>query len=199
MTHECQHALVIGGTGMLRWACTTLAGRGADVTVVARDPGRLHTLATEAAGMPGRIAPLACDYSDPQRLESALEATLRERGRPDPTIAWMREDALAGLHAVARVLEEATVGAGQAGACRLVHVLPSAARSPVVRKRYRDEFARYGALRYRQVVLGFVIDEGVSRWLTDTEISDGVLRSLELHASEFVVGRVHPWSRSPGA
>lgn len=199
MRRKRQHALVIGGTGMLRWACTTLAGRGADVTVVARDPRRLHTLATEAAGMPGRIAPLACDYRDPQRLESALEATLRERGRPDPTIAWMREDALAGLHAVARVLEEAAVGEGQAGACRLVHVLPSAARSPVVRKRNRDEFARYGGIRYRQVVLGFVIDEGISRWLTDSEISDGVLRSLELHASEFVVGRVHPWSRSPGA
>lgn len=195
---ERQHALVIGGTGMLRWACTTLARRGAEVTVVARDPRRLHTLATEAAGMPGRIAPLACDYRDAQRLEAALEATLSERGRPDPTIAWMREDALAGLHAVARVLE-ATGGEGQAGACRLVHVLPSAARSPVVRKRYRDEFGRYGAIRYRQVVLGFEIDEGISRWLTDTEISDGVLRSLELHASEFVVGRVHPWSQSPGA
>lgn len=184
---------------MLRRVCTTLAARGADVTVVARDPRRLHTLAAEAAGLPGRIAPLACDYRDPQRLEAALGATLRERGRPDPTIAWMREDALAGLHAIARALEQARAEGEQAGACRLVHVLPSAARSPVIRKRYRDEFAGYGAIRYRQVILGFVIDEEISRWLTDTEISDGVLHSLELHASEFIVGRVHPWSRSPGA
>jgi hypothetical protein len=183
---------------MLRWACTTLASRGAEVTVVARDPRRLHALATEAAGMPGRIAPVSCDYGDPQRLRSALEAAVRERGRPDPTIAWMRDDALEGLHAAARVLHEARVEEPKAGPCRLVHVLPSAARSPVVRKRYRDEFGRYGAIRYRQVVLGYVIDEGISRWLTDTEISDGVLRSLELPASEFVVGRVHPWSRSPG-
>ncbi len=199
MRPRAEHALVIGGTGMLRWACTTLAGRGADVTVLARDPRRLHTLATEGAGMPGRIAPLPCDYTDPQRMASALEATVRERGRPDPTIAWMREDALPGLHAVARVLGDARVEEGRAGACRLVHVLPSAARSPVLRKRYRDEFAKYGAIRYRQVVLGFAIDEGISRWLTDTEISDGVLRSLELPGSEFVVGRVHPWSHRPGA
>jgi hypothetical protein len=192
------HALVIGGTGMLRWACTTLASRGGDVTVVARDPRRLHALATEAAGMPGQIAPVSCDYGDPQRLRSALEAAVRERGRPDPTIAWMRDDALEGLHAAARVLEEARAEEQRTDPCRLVHVLPSAARSPVVRKRYRDEFGTYGAIRYRQVVLGFVIDEGISRWLTDTEISNGVLRSLELPDSEFVVGRVHPWSRSPG-
>ena len=142
---------------------------------------------------------MSCDYGDPQRLGSVLEEAIRERGRPELTIAWMREDALEGLHAAARVLEEARVEEGRAGPCRLVHVLPSAARSPVVRKRYRDEFDRFGSIQYRQVVLGFVIDEGISRWLTDTEISDGVLRSLELQASEFVVGRVHPWSRSPGA
>lgn len=87
---------------------------------------------------------------------------------------------------------------GRAGASRFVHVLPSAARSPVVRKQLRDEFVPYRWLRYRQVVLGFIIDDGVSRWLTDTEISDGVLRSLESRDDEFIVGRIHPWSERPG-
>ncbi|MGH7566100.1 MAG: hypothetical protein ACREK2_04640 [Gemmatimonadota bacterium] len=186
------HALVIGGSGMLRWACTHLASRGAIVTVIARDRGRLDALAAEAAGMPGRIVPLSCDYENPERLTGAIDGAAHELGRPDPTIVWMRRDARESLHAAARTLD------GGPGVSRFVHVLPSAARSRVVRKRLRDEFAPYPWLRYRQVVLGFMIDDGVSRWLTDTEISDGVLRSLEHHDDEFIVGKIHPWSERPG-
>jgi hypothetical protein len=168
------------------------------VTVVARDGSRLDALAREAEEAAGRIVPLSCDYREPQRLESAIAAEVRKWGRPDPAIAWIREDALEGLHAAARALVAASEGE-RPSPSRLVHFLPSAARSPVVRKQLRDAFAGYGSIRYRQVVLGFTLEEGISRWLTDTEISDGVLRSLELPGSEFVVGQVHPWSRRPGA
>jgi NAD(P)-dependent dehydrogenase (short-subunit alcohol dehydrogenase family) len=186
------HALVIGGSGMLRWACIGLAAQGARVTVIARNPGRLDALVESAVGLPGPIVPLSCDYRDPAALTSTIDWVIRDLGRPDPTIAWMRSESDESLHAAARAL------AGGSSPARFVHVLPSAGRSPVLRRRLRDQFALYPLLRYRQVVLGFTTDEGVSRWLTDTEISEGVLRSLECRDDEWVVGRVHPWSERPG-
>ena len=53
------HVLVIGGSGMLRWACTRLASQGAIVTVIARDRGSLDALAGEAAGCRGGSVPLS--------------------------------------------------------------------------------------------------------------------------------------------
>jgi NAD(P)-dependent dehydrogenase (short-subunit alcohol dehydrogenase family) len=152
---------------MLRWACVGLAAQGARVTVIARNPGRLEALAESAVGLPGRIVPLSCDYRDPAALTSAIHWAIRDLGRPDPTIAWMRSESDESLHAAARALD------GGSSPARFVHVLPSAARSPVLRRRLRDQFATYPQLRYRQVVLGFTTDEGISRWLTDTEISEG--------------------------
>lgn len=193
------HALVIGGSGMLRRVCTRLASGGLHVTVIARDRARLDALALEASAMPGRVGPLSCDYRTPEDLTAAIDGAIRELGRPDPTIAWLRDEAGESLHAAARAVDTAPMPDGSRGVSRFVHVLPSTARSPVVRKRFRDEFAAYPWLRYRQVVLGFILDDGVSRWLTDTEISDGVLRSIESRNDEFIVGRIHPWSERPGA
>jgi hypothetical protein len=51
--------------------------------------------------------------------------------------------------------------------------------------------------RLRQVVLGFRADAGVSRWLTDAEISDGVLAAIRADRAYSVVGQVAPWSARP--
>ena len=48
------HALVIGGTGMLRDLSLALAGQGRTVSVVARHQEGLAGLERAAAGAPGR-------------------------------------------------------------------------------------------------------------------------------------------------
>jgi hypothetical protein len=49
----------------------------------------------------------------------------------------------------------------------------------------------------RLAVLGFVVENGQSRWLTDAEISDGVGRALESDDPVTIVGTVTPWSARP--
>jgi hypothetical protein len=47
------------------------------------------------------------------------------------------------------------------------------------------------------VVLGFMVEAGASRWLTDAEISDGVRSAVTRDLAYSVVGQVEPWSARP--
>jgi hypothetical protein len=49
----------------------------------------------------------------------------------------------------------------------------------------------------RQVILGFQVENGRARWLTDDEISGGVLRAVRMDAIFSVIGQVDPWTARP--
>ena len=57
--------------------------------------------------------------------------------------------------------------------------------------------ALYPNIQYRQVILGFVIEGGRSRWLTHAEISGGVLDAVRNDRLFSIVGTVEPWSLRP--
>lgn len=50
---------------------------------------------------------------------------------------------------------------------------------------------------YKKVILGFVIEDEASRWLTDTEISNGVIDAVINDKDIFTVGKVEPWKKRP--
>ena len=52
--------------------------------------------------------------------------------------------------------------------------------------------ADYPNIQYRQVILGFVVEPGGSRWLTHQEISTGVMAAVRRDAPYYVVGTVEP-------
>ena len=88
------HALVVGGTGMLRGTTRALAARGHPVTSVARRPTEI------ACG----VAPLAVDYRDGEALAAALERAVAERGPLELAVCWIHTDAPAVPGLVAAVL-----------------------------------------------------------------------------------------------
>ena len=80
----------------------------------------------------------------------------------------------------------------------LIEVLGSAASRPGA---FGEERVRVMQglphIRYRQVLLGFVHDDGVSRWLTHEEICAGVLRAAAGDDVVTVAGQVEPWKLRP--
>lgn len=177
------HALAVGASGMLAGACHGLAQRGWQVTVMARDPRRL---ATATAGAP-HLWPVPCDYRDTAAFTGALAAATRERGPLHLALCWIRSSAPQALAAVAD-----TVASGG----RVVHVLGSASRDPSTSG--SDALRRQHRIRYQRVVLGFVVEQGWSRWLTDAEICAGALAAVDDPAADpYVVGQVEPWSARP--
>ena len=50
---------------------------------------------------------------------------------------------------------------------------------------------------YRQVLLGFVPEGDGARWLTNDEISAGVLAAIDEDTALFRIGVTRPWSLRP--
>jgi NAD(P)-dependent dehydrogenase (short-subunit alcohol dehydrogenase family) len=190
--NDRRHALVVGGTGMLRQVSLFLAERGYTVSVVARQMVGLNLLAQAAGAFRGHIVPLALDYRDGASLRAALLATGEKHGQISLAVCWIHSVAPDAPHLVAEV-----VGSGPI-ICRYFHIRGSAVADPSrTRSEAEKPFARYPTLHYRQVILGFVLENGRSRWLTDAEISQGVITAIEEDHEYSIVGVVEPWSSRP--
>jgi len=175
------HAVVVGGTGMLRGATLALARRHDAVSVVARSRSRLDRLVREAPN----VRPVRVDYRETAALRSALAEAAAARGPVSLAVCWIHSDA-----------PDAPVAAAEAiagGELRWFDVVGSGDPGSLRRADRRAEaLARFEGLRYRRVLLGGVREAGGFRWLTDEEISDGVLRAVRADRALLRVGEVRP-------
>jgi hypothetical protein len=192
MTGPSRHALVVGGTGMLRGAVLGLVARGFAVSVVARNARRLAKLRDEAAAAGGVVRPVCVDYRDADAFAFGLGEAARDLGPPSLAVVWAHSSAPDAPLAVAKACD---VGGRRVA---FVHVLGSAAADPSQPDAERAaRFAAFPRLAYREVILGFVVERGRSRWLTDDEIAGGVLHAVDTDAARTVVGVVEPWDARP--
>ena len=174
------HILVVGGTGMLSGLCEALTGDG----------GRLSLLARRASAWGGSAAGrFDCDYYDEDAFAAALDAAVGQRGPIELAVTWIHTLKVAAP----RLVAERTAG-------RMFQVLGSAAADP--QRPQTMDLARAVAdglpdCRLRQVVLGFKVENGRSRWLTDAEISGGVLDAIQADRPLSVIGQTEPWGARP--
>jgi NAD(P)-dependent dehydrogenase (short-subunit alcohol dehydrogenase family) len=186
------HALIVGGTGMLRGLCLELAARGWDVSVVARRHAGLSRLRQEAAartGRPERVNPIAADYADIGALAMGLRTAVMGLGPIELVVCYATAP-------MAPIVVADVVG-NAARPCTFVHVVGSEAPDPARIDSARDEIAANPGISYRRVILGFMREESGSRWLTDEEICRGVACAISDSAPEQVVGVVTPWEARP--
>lgn len=179
------HVLVVGGTGMLRGVVVDLARRGHVVSVVARGGERLTSLERDGCG---RVHGLPQDWHDTIALQRAVAESASRHGPITLAVVWIHSSAPEGPIAVARAV---------APPCRYVHVLGSSAGDPSRPDSGRRAGFEELGLEYREVILGFVVEGGRSRWLANDEIAAGVLRAVDDDMPRSVVGVIEPWSARP--
>ncbi len=170
----------------------TLASQGYVVGVLGRDPSRLETMMMEASAAGGILYPLEIDYYDEEGLSEAVDGAAQRFGPIDILVAWMRDDAGDSLH---RLIDD-ICDAGRPW--KLFHVKGSAAAAPDGDRRNPDLSQAKELCQYREVLLGFQIENGTSRWLADDEICAGVVTAIE-EDSPKVVGTVEPWDSRPSS
>jgi hypothetical protein len=173
------HALVVGGSGMLAGCCRALLDVSDKVSVMARDALRIHAIAPA-------IQPVLCDYKD----EAAFVPALAALDPPDLVVAWVH----GRLPDVRRALAGRVCANG-----RFVQVLGSAHGNPSHPERLAEmaQVAEGLPLAYQAAVLGFVVENGGSRWLTNDEISSGVFAAIQSGAPISIIGTVEPWTARP--
>lgn len=183
-----RHALVVGGTGMLRGVSTQLASAGWQVTVVARRHAPLAALAQAA---PGSIHPAPADYSDIASLAATVRAAGVARGRFSLVVCYVHSSAPLAPIVVADVVGD------RAQPIPYIHIVGSASPDDLRLDATRDEIRSMPGIRYRRLILGFIIEDRSTRWLSDEEICRGVIGAMDDDAPEQVVGVVSPWERHP--
>lgn len=182
-----EHVLVIGGMGMLSGVTHWLVQQNYRVSIVARNRDRMEKLIGESE-IPSAITPLFVDYCSETDLRSEINRTIRENGEIKLVVAWIHS---VGKNALSIIAEE--ISKSCEDKWRLFNLLGS---STDLKKAVEEVEAPTGC-RYRQVLLGFVNENGHSRWLTHKEISDGVIESIQNDMALHIVGTVEPWELRP--
>jgi hypothetical protein len=177
---------------MLRNVVVRLASRYATVSVVARTPHRLDAVKAAAGPRGNRVNTIALDYRDRGAFRGRLLEARERFGRYALAVGWIRTSA---TDARDSVLDLMNVGPDIA---RYFDVIGSTGRHPaavsVERHRRYDGLPFVG---YRTIVLGFVAEGGRTRWLSDAEISEGVMHAVTSDALSSVVGELEPWTARP--
>ncbi|GIN92299.1 short-chain dehydrogenase [Siminovitchia terrae] len=182
-----EHALVIGGTGMLSGATHWLVQQNYRVSVIARNWGRMKRLIDQSE-KPSAITPVLVDYCNVTDLRSEIKRIIHENGEIKLVVAWIHSIGKNALPIIAEVISK-----NSKNKWRLFHVLGS---SIDLKKTVRDVDIPSGC-RYRQIQLGFVIENDHSRWLNHKEISHGIIDCIQKDAPLHIIGTVEPWNLRP--
>lgn len=177
-----KHALVVGGTGMLRETTRWLELQGYHVSVIGRNANRLNQT---VQGKQDHFTKISLDYTNSDDLAKELARTIDINGPINLVVAWIHSTAPGALQIIHDVI------APSSPACSLFHVKGST-RSISKEKPFESE-----NMSYHQILLGFVLEGDLSRWLTHDEIVSGVIAAIQTKQNEFVIGTLEPWEKRP--
>lgn len=180
-----KHALVVGGTGMLKEVSLWLLANQHHASVIARNPNRMQRLLEETDDK-NRVTPIYVDYRDDEKLQENVQATIEENGPIGIVIAWIHSDAPKALEIIANTVSRKSSG------WELFHVSGSRANLMDIKRK-----TELDGCNYHQVQLGFKVEEGHSRWLTNKEISEGVIAAVKKKSKVHLVGQLEPWEKRP--
>lgn len=181
-----KHALVVGGTGMLSDVSLWLAAKGYHVSVIARNPKRMEEL-IKKANPKDKITPLLVDYTYGDQLQEQINETIKKNGGIDTVVAWVHSVA---ENALSIIINEVSQRQSE---WELFHILGSASNLD----RIKQKASVPENCLYYQVQLGFVMADTHSRWLTNQEISAGVIEAMEKKEKIHIVGQLEPWENRP--
>ncbi|HDR7795405.1 TPA: short-chain dehydrogenase [Bacillus luti] len=178
------HALVIGGTGMLKNVSTWLCNQGFHVSIIGRDEVKLDNI-KQASAAPENVTCLSLDYHDDEDVKIAIQSTIEKNGPITLVVAWIHSSAKHALSIVCKEIEMSFEPYS------LFHILGSKASRMVLPK--------IGGTRcsYYRIILGFIVDDTYGRWLTHKEISDGAIKGIESKYDKWIVGQIEPWELRP--
>ncbi|MBP2076339.1 short-chain dehydrogenase [Oceanobacillus polygoni] len=181
-----KHALVVGGTGMLADVSLWLLDHGYQVSIVARNSGRMQHI-VERASFKNKLTPILVDYRSNAELQHQIHTTIEQNGDVNLVVAWIHSNAPAALGIIAK--EVSTHSADW----ELFHVLGSSSELDKIKR----EITVPKGCSYYQIRLGFVLGNNYSRWLTNKEISTGVIEAIKQKDSIRTIGQIDPWEKRP--
>ncbi|GGH78078.1 hypothetical protein JOD43_000885 [Pullulanibacillus pueri] len=181
------HALVIGATGMLSTATLWMNSHGWQVTSISRThekAQKLHAL----SDFPDRLRTLVLDWNATDTVLENIELAVEQSGPIHKLVLWMHRE-------VAETIPKILCHIDQLNQenWALYHVKGSRASRPG--QNWTPLLPK--GCRYHDIILGFKQENGISRWLSNREISEGVIQAIQCGHERTIVGQVEPWNQRP--
>jgi hypothetical protein len=179
------HALIIGGTGMLAPVTEHLCKNYNCVSLICRNVKRINSNLKN-------VNPIILDYTHYKGLSAGLYSAIERFGNIELVVSWIHSNAPFAPFIVAQKLNSCNT------AFQFFDILGSAYAHPAGNSGEREgKFKKNKNLQYRKIILGFKIENKVSRWLTHNEISSGIIKAIKTGRFETVIGTVMPWDSRP--
>ncbi|MFC3212484.1 Rossmann-fold NAD(P)-binding domain-containing protein [Planomicrobium okeanokoites] len=178
-----KHALVIGGTGMLAQTSVWLSHNGYRVSAIGRNLSKMQRLVERN---PEGINSMLVDYKDTEKLAQQLAQIQQKNGPIQLVLAWIHSDGRDVIPCLISSLQ-------QDSEWKLFHVNGSSSNLEEIKAKASVP----SHVHYYQIQLGFKLESGTSRWLTNDEISTGVIEAIRGEKAQYVVGTLSPWERRP--
>ncbi len=179
--------LLIGVTGMLKAAAAHAVARAKKAVLVSR---AAQDFSFHNDLLDFKLTRLALSYDEPAPF---LDAVARHAPY-DLVLSWIRPPA----DILRAALDGMVAPEGQ-----LIEVFGSRAlrtrpdgEAPIAERRAQAINLQPG-ITYAQLVLGFKIEAGASRWLTHEEISAAAIAQTEKPQARAIAGQLEPWNRRP--
>lgn len=181
-----KHALVIGGTGMLSNVCLWLLENNYKVSVIGRNSNKMEKLIQNSIHS-SRIIPILVDYEDDKELGTEIKRVIEEHGSFDLIVAWIHSPAKNALPTICEIVGQTSVK------WQLYHILGSSQNL----KELKKNISLDDNCTYHQIQLGFILESSYSRWLSNNEISEGVIEAISQEKERHIVGQIEPWDKRP--
>lgn len=176
------HALLIGTTGMLAPVARQIVGESQHATLCARNASKFSF---GESFLDDKVMKLPLDYTD----ETHFLDTLRVRGPVDLAVTWIHPEA----HDLRNGIADCVIPGG-----KIIEIMGSAAgKTNGFADQRLEAMQAHGDKTYRQVILGFVVEDDSSRWLTHDEICDATLRAYRGFDTRTLAGTLEPWEMRP--
>lgn len=177
-----KHALVIGGTGMLLEVSLWLMEMGYQTSVIGKSKEK-HDRLIKKATHPNLMNSLKVDYHNHSLLEEQIRKSIQKNGPISLVVSWT--PSTQALEIVNKLVSE------HIDDWNLYQVKGS-------RRYFNDATLNVPSnCTHSSIYLGFIIEGEQSRWLTNNEISAGVIQHIQSGNSESIIGRIHPYEKRP--
>lgn len=161
------------------------------VSVIARNQSGLDKLIS-SKDESGFIVPLRADYSDSAKLKDKIISAVNVAGEIETVISWIHIYAESAHEVIASIISKGNP------VCKYFHITGSGSNNTGLNDDNVEKVIRnYKNISYRKIILGFVAEGNKSRWLTNTEISNGVIDAVNCDKELFIIGKTEPPDLSP--
>lgn len=178
-----KHALVIGGTGMLSEVSLWLSKNGYHVSVIGRNPEKMQRLLEQNSA---QLSPVFVDYTNTKELADHLVQIQQKNGALHLVVAWIHSN---GIQVIPCLIDRLPASRPWT----LFHVNGSSSNLDEI----KSKLILPKHIHYAQILLGFKVENEVSRWLTHQEISGGIIEAIQEKSSKKIIGTISPLEKLP--